>query len=294
MKKFLMYTVATILAAGGVVGTWYFYPGDVVPVPLSPEVQLENNVADKVVLLDGKRLRMTGLPGKEVKVEETEVGRFVIYTPEEVTEDAMCNLLFSGKPAQVEGQLVPVVPEIASALSKVSQPVAIGVCDHKKKGEVCLWNALFKGADCVLVARSAYYLASDSSELLAMGNEWKARGLQTKREIVAAKEGIEVREEKYEGFKTATDPGDALEVLLTHSWAGLDDLNYQPVHKVCDDEDGQKCSFKKILRYNPNKFVNAANKEEGQKLWDEKLKLEPAKELGEPVAIPVTVEDKTN
>lgn len=253
------YFLAAILAAGGVVGVWYFYPGneDGQSVVLPEEVQLENAIADKVVLVEGKRLRMSGLPGKAELVEDTDVGRFVVYSDSEVTDDAMCNILFWGVPERVEGQTQPKIDGFKD-LYKIAQPVPIGVCDWKKT-DPCLWNCLFKGRDCLTVASSKNYLASDTAELLSMEETWKAKGMQMKK----------VAEDSSELYLPYNENGMAgvVELLLTHSWAGLDELNFQPAFKVCEDEEGTKCSFKKKLRYNPNKYVNFKTAEEGLEAW---------------------------
>lgn len=265
------YFLAAILISGGVVGTWYFYPGDEVSdqLPLGQEVQLENQVADKIVLTAGKRLRMVGLPTKEELVEEAEVGRFVVYSDSEVTDDAMCNVLFWGVPERVEGQTQPNIKEFKD-LYKIAQPVPVGVCDWKKT-EPCLWNCLFKGRDCLTVVADSHYLASDTAELLSMEATWKTKGVQMKK-----LEGTP----EVESYVPYNENGMAgvVELLMTHSWAGLDDLNFQPAFKVCDDEDGQKCSFKKKLRYNPNKYVNFKTAEEGKEEWMKKLEAEKAKD----------------
>jgi hypothetical protein len=263
------YFLAAILVAGGVVGTWYFYPGNEVGLEtvLPEQVQLEKDVADKVVLFEGKRLRMTGLPSKEALVEETEVGRFVVYSDSEVTDDAMCNILFWGVPERVEGQTAPKIPAF-SGLYKIAQPVPVGVCDWKKS-DPCLWNCLFKGRDCLTVVADSHYLASDTAELLSMEKTWKEKGMQMKKV-----EGEPV----VETFMPYNETGMAgvVELLMTHSWAGLDDLNFQPAFLVCEDEKGEKCNFKKKLRYNPNKYVNAKTAEEGLEEWTLKVEAQKA------------------
>jgi hypothetical protein len=197
------------------------------------EKPLENSVAGQAVELEnGKKLRMAMLANVDtVLVEDTEVGRVGLHDVSDVSPESLCSLLVVGNKTTVEKlygderkgdkRETPNLESLKGLMGKTSWPVLIdGSCGEK--GVDCVWNWLLQGQDCVTVAQSGSYLASSMAEALNLQEPWKSKVLRAYVKVTLP-DGQES-----EIMVPVNDPRvtDESKVILPHSWAGADYINF--------------------------------------------------------------------
>ncbi len=126
---------------------------------------LEKDMADQhFVTPGGRKVRIVrGTLKVDAEVEDTEVGRSV---EAEVSPNSLCTAIFDAVPIEAKDlykdpmgskREIPNIPEAKDVMGKASWPVQIGGSCNKTPKK-CLWNGMFKGDHCTVLAALPGYV----------------------------------------------------------------------------------------------------------------------------------------
>lgn len=154
--------------------------------------------------------------GRE-ELGDSDFGEALLFGPNEVPGDALCNLTFEAVIVEQDGRPWPDIKGIRPLLNAGAWPVLVRETEDK----VAMWNVLARGADCPALADLVEYAGSDLPQVLK----------HPKRKFlvrVKAKKGKRDKDGREKDWVDADDPdadpeGDA---IFTHEWAGLGRVNY--------------------------------------------------------------------
>jgi len=190
----------------------------------SDEVRQANKVARAA---NGKLVRIVGgpEPAENVAVSTSVLGDVVeVANP----GNGLCHVILDARPIaksiifddgmEYVGN-VPNIPELKNAFGKASWPVMIpGSCNGVG---ACMWSALFRGAACLAIAETDYYVGSTMHEFLALPRGQQRRFLRVRG--TCTENDLE---------RSCSVPiGDpranvGSPVTVPHGWSGRIDLNY--------------------------------------------------------------------
>ena len=212
--------VAALALVGAVVIGGVIVTGEeVLPLPLpepNPAV-----TADRIVIMDGKRIRIVGV--RQAKTDEvlpgTPLGDVVEHDIAGVQfePNALCHVILRAKPVAQDVRMVPAMPALVPHWGVASWPVEID-CDDTD----CIWAVLLPPAGCLAAVALPGYLGSTMREFRQLAAPLRARFLRTWADLEI--DGQTVLSVVPVGHPKAKP--DAVE-FVPHGWAGRwGDLNF--------------------------------------------------------------------
>lgn len=158
----------------------------------------------------------TGQVGRE-ELGDTDFGEALLFGPDEVPGDALCNLVFEAVVVEQDGRPWPDVKGIRPLLNAGAWPVLV----RETEDRVAMWNALARGSDCPALADLVDYAGSDLLQVLK----------HPKRKFlvrVKAKKDAKDKDGGKKDWVDADDPDADPEgdVTFTHEWLGLEQVNF--------------------------------------------------------------------
>jgi len=165
----------------------------------------------------GKQVRIVGFDAPDAKEEDTEFGKALIFSGENVPSNAFCNVVFEADVEIEEGRLKPALENLENFLNAGALPVLMRIDDD----DVGIWNCLFRGNDCISVAELPGYLGSDIQQFIN----------HPKRKFLLKTQAKAGSKDKNGHLKTSVDIDDVdadpdAEVVVPHGWLGRDDFNF--------------------------------------------------------------------
>lgn len=183
------------------------------------ELNVTTNVGvPKVVKTkSGKQVRVVGFDAPGAKEEDTEFGKALVYSGENIPDTAFCNVVFEADIEIKDGRPRPKLPGLEKLLNAGAFPVLMRVDDD----DMGIWNCLFKGNSCVSAAELPGYIGSDVQQFIN----------HPKRKFLLKTHAKAGSKDKKDRLKTAVDIDDvdadpSAEVTVPHGWAGLDSANF--------------------------------------------------------------------